>query len=109
MDNSVCAVLRSLTSPEEVAKLQSEVKLASSILDAVSQLFWEEPPQSIMDYISKTENKFDKFQILKDKTDEIKKHLQAFKNGQEKIDDTRLWVELFAEDFRKAAKLLDME
>ena len=109
MDNSVCTVVRSLTSPEDVKKLQSEMKLASSILETVSELFWNAPIQSIVDYISETENRFNQFQILKVKTDEINKHLQAFKNGEEEIDDTRLWMELFAEDFRKAAKQLKTE
>lgn len=108
MINSVCTAVRLLKSSDEKKKLQDEVKLACTILNDISDKFWHAPPQDIVAYISQNEGQFAQFQILKEKADEIQKHLQAFKVGNECIDDTRLWIELFAEDFRKAAKQLDL-
>ena len=106
MEKSVCTVVRKYQNSEEIKQLQSEVKLACTILNKLSELFWNATSQEIVEYISHTENQFSQFKLIEEKTEEIQKHLKAFSGGKEEIDDTRLWVELFAEDFRKAERQL---
>lgn len=106
MKNSVCTTVRSLKNRDEMQKLESEVKLASSILDAVTDKFWKANPTELVNYITEIEGQFEGFELLKVNAEEIQMHLHAFKEGNESIDDTRLWMELFAEDVRKAKKQL---
>lgn len=107
MKNSVCTTVRSLKNRDEMQKLESEVKLASSILDAVTDKFWKANPTELVNYITEIEGQFEGFELLKVNAEEIQMHLYAFKEGNESIDDTRLWMELFAEDVRKAKKQLE--
>ena len=42
-------------------KLDSEVKLASSILDAVTDKFWKANPTELVNYITEIEGQFEGF------------------------------------------------
>lgn len=93
-----------LNSPER-DRLTKELKELVKLLENLSNYFWLFAKVDLLATIKQ----MDDFEILHEKTANIKMHLEAFCDGEECIDDTRLWIELYAADVRKAIALLEKQ